>query len=40
MHIDDQSPISGTSEPGATELNTDGVLWIGLLFVAKKYLGY
>lgn len=31
MHIDNQSPISATSEPGATELNTDGVLWIGMI---------
>nr|XP_042902800.1 agrin [Parasteatoda tepidariorum] len=29
MTIDDNAPISNTSEPGATELNTDGAYWIG-----------
>ncbi|GFQ63810.1 agrin [Trichonephila clavata] len=29
LTMDDNPPISNTSEPGATELNTDGVYWIG-----------
>ncbi|GBO14891.1 Agrin, partial [Araneus ventricosus] len=28
LTMDDNPPISNTSEPGATELNTDGVYWI------------
>ncbi|GIY34898.1 hypothetical protein CDAR_522181 [Caerostris darwini] len=27
--VDDNPPVTSTSEPGATELNTDGILWIG-----------
>ncbi|XP_054715534.1 agrin-like [Uloborus diversus] len=29
LTVDDSSTTSRTSEPGATELNTDGILWIG-----------
>ncbi|KAG8193212.1 hypothetical protein JTE90_005560 [Oedothorax gibbosus] len=29
LTMDDNPPISNTSDPGATELNTDGVYWIG-----------
>ena len=29
LTVDDQLAVSGESEPGATDLNTDGVLWIG-----------
>ncbi|XP_022257309.1 agrin-like isoform X2 [Limulus polyphemus] len=29
LRVDDGPLVSATSEPGATELNTDGVLWLG-----------
>nr|XP_042908819.1 agrin [Parasteatoda tepidariorum] len=29
LTIDDNPPVSNTSDPGATELNTDGMYWIG-----------
>ncbi|KAI1287382.1 Agrin [Halotydeus destructor] len=29
LQVDNQPAISATSEPGATELNTDGILWLG-----------
>ncbi|XP_076369747.1 agrin-like [Tachypleus tridentatus] len=29
LRVDDGPPVSATSEPGATELNSDGLLWLG-----------
>lgn len=29
LQVDNQVAVTGTSELGATELNTDGILWIG-----------
>jgi len=29
LHVDNETPVTGTSNPGATILNTNGLLWIG-----------
>lgn len=29
LQVDNQAAVSASSEPGATELNTDGILWVG-----------
>lgn len=29
LQVDNQVAVTGTSEMGATELNTDGILWVG-----------
>ncbi|XP_035220628.1 agrin-like [Stegodyphus dumicola] len=46
LTVDNKDPITRISEPGATELNTDGILWIGgssavpLGFPAAYYRGF
>lgn len=41
LTLDDNLPVSNISEPGATELNTDGVYWIGpLLSLSLIYFKY
>jgi Laminin G domain len=31
LSVDNESPVNGTSTSGATTLDTDGMLWIGMM---------